>query len=154
MASKFFSVIGKSTGDYDLKKKSRKSDMSVEAITEALHEHMYEKLNDSPETEENKIRYLNKRKAKSYKEQTDKPTKIKKMDCNRCGALNWSRQHECPASGKKCAKCEKIGHYAKCCRTNKLKKINRNKKPVARKKTTGHQTQSIALARRSIQHAK
>ena len=45
------------------------------------------------------------------------------MDCNRCGAPNWSRQHECPARGKKCAKCEKISHYAKCCRTNK--KINR-----------------------------
>ena len=69
--------------------------MSVEAITEALHEHMYEKLNDSPETEEEKkIRYLNKRKAKSHKEQTDKPTKFKKMDCNRCGAPNWSRQHK------------------------------------------------------------
>ena len=65
LASKFLSVIGKSTGDYDLKKKIRKSDMSVEAITEALQEHMYEKLNDSPETEEEKkIRYLNKRKAK------------------------------------------------------------------------------------------
>ena len=37
LASKFLSVIGKSTGDYDLKKKIRKSDMSVEAITEALH---------------------------------------------------------------------------------------------------------------------
>ena len=35
--------------------------MSVEAITEALHEYMHEKLNDSPETE---IRYLTKRKAK------------------------------------------------------------------------------------------
>ena len=45
------------------------------------------------------------------------------MDCNRCGAPNWSRQHECPARGKKCTKCEKIGHYAKCCRSNK--KINR-----------------------------
>ena len=42
LASKFLSVIGKSTGDYDLKKNIRKSDMSVEAITEALHEHMYE----------------------------------------------------------------------------------------------------------------
>ena len=98
--------------------------MSVEAITEALHEHMYEKLNDSPETEEEKqIRYLNKRKAKSYKEHTDKPIKFKKMDCNRCGAPNWSRQHECPTRGKKCTKCDKIGHYAKYCRTNK--KINR-----------------------------
>ena len=52
LASKFLSVIGKSTGDYNLKKKIRKSDMSVEAITEALHEYMYEKLNDSPQKQE------------------------------------------------------------------------------------------------------
>ena len=125
LASKFLSVIGKSTGDYDLKKKIRKSDMSVEAITEALHEHMYEKLNDSPETEEKKIRYLNKRKAKRHKEQTDKPTKFKKMDCNRCGAPNWPRQHECPARGKKCAKCKKIGHYAEYKNYAENKKMNR-----------------------------
>ena len=123
LASKFLSVIGKSTGDYDLKKNIRKSDMSVEAITEALHEHMYEKLNDSPETEKKKNRYLNKRKAKSHKEQTDKPTKFKKMDCNRCGAPNWSRQHECPATGKKSAKCKTVSHLAKCCKINK--KVNR-----------------------------
>ena len=29
-----------------------------------------------------------------------------------------STNHECPTRGKKCAKCEKIGHYAKYCRTN------------------------------------
>ena len=41
---------------------------------------MYEKLNDSPETEEEKkIRYLNKRKAKSYKEHLDKPINFKKL---------------------------------------------------------------------------
>ena len=72
----------------------------MEAIIEALHEHMYEKLNDSPETEEEKIRYLKKRRAKSHKKQMGKPTKFKKMDCNRYGAPNWSRQHECPARGK------------------------------------------------------
>ena len=120
LASKFLSVIGKSTGDYDLKKKIRKSDMSIEAITEALHEYMYEKLYDSPETEEEKkIRYLNERKTRNTKDLSEKPTKFKKVDCNRCGAPNWSRQHECPAKGKKCIKCEKIGHYAKYCRTNK-----------------------------------
>ena len=52
LASKFLSLNGKSTGDYELNK--RKSDMSVEAITDILHEYMYEKLNDSPETEEEK----------------------------------------------------------------------------------------------------
>ena len=61
--------------------------MSVEAVTEALHEHLYEKLNDSPETEEKKIRHLIKGIAKSHKEQMDKPTNIKKMDCNRCPEL-------------------------------------------------------------------
>ena len=133
LASKFLSVIGKSTGDYDLKKKIRKSDMSIEAIREAIHEYMYEKLNDSPETEgEKKIKYLKNRKTRSTKELSEKPTKVKKLDCNRYGAPNWTRQHEYPAKGKKCAKCEKIGHYAKYCRTNKRIKT-----------TTGHQTQSI-----------
>ena len=36
LASKFLTVIGKSMGDYDIKKKIRKSDISIEAITEAL----------------------------------------------------------------------------------------------------------------------
>ena len=36
--------------------------MSVEAITDDLREYGYEKLNDSPETQE-EIRYLNKRKT-------------------------------------------------------------------------------------------
>ena len=116
------SLIGESTGD-SLKNKIRKTDMSVEAITDAIHEYMYEKLNDSPETEkEKKIRYLNKRKTKATKEQLVKPAKFKKIDCNRCGAPNWSRQHECPARGKKCAKCGKIRHFAKCCRSNR--KVN------------------------------
>ena len=44
------------------------------------------------------------------------------MDCNRCGAPNWSKQHECPARGKKCSNCGKPGHNAKCCRS--MKKIN------------------------------
>ena len=53
----------------------------------------------------------------------DELAKFKKLDCNRCGAPNWSRLHECPARGKKCAKCGKLGHYAKCCRTNQ--RVNR-----------------------------
>ena len=74
--------------------------MSIEAKTEALHEYMYEKLNDLPETEEEKkIRHLNKRKTKGTEELSEKLTKFKKLDCNRCGAPNWTRQHECPAKG-------------------------------------------------------
>ena len=94
--------------------------MSVEAITDAIHEYMYEKLNDSRETkEEKKIRYVNKQKTKITKEQPERPAKVKKIDCNRCGAPNWSRHNECPARGKKCAKCGEIGHFAKCCHANR-----------------------------------
>ena len=50
--------------------------MSVEAITDAIHEYMYEKLNDSPETDEEKtIRHVEKRKFKPTKEQTEKKHK-------------------------------------------------------------------------------
>ena len=80
LASKFLSVIGKLTGDYDPKKKIRKSDMSVEAITEALHEHMYEKLNDSPETEEEK---------KSDTSIKEKPKAIKNKRINRPNSRKW-----------------------------------------------------------------
>ena len=77
LASKILSVIGKSTGDYDLKKKIRKIDMSVEAITDAIHEHMYEKMNDSPKTEEERrIRYLIKRKTRPTTEPTWQTDKI------------------------------------------------------------------------------
>ena len=47
IASKFLSVIGRSTEDYDLKKKIRKSGMMIETITALIHEHMYDRLNDS-----------------------------------------------------------------------------------------------------------
>ena len=42
--------------------------MSIEAITDAIHEYMYEKLNESTETEEvKKIRHLDKRKLTKKK---------------------------------------------------------------------------------------
>ena len=37
LATMFLSLIGKSTGHYELSKQIRKSDMSVEAITDAIH---------------------------------------------------------------------------------------------------------------------
>ena len=47
IASKFLSVIGRSTGDYEFKKKIRKSDITIETITAIIHEHMYDRLNES-----------------------------------------------------------------------------------------------------------
>ena len=47
IASKFLSLIGRSTGDYELKKKIRKSNMTIETITDLVHEYMYDRLNNS-----------------------------------------------------------------------------------------------------------
>ena len=64
IASKFLSLIGKSSGDYELKGKIKKSNMTIDAITEAIHEHMYEKLNETTDSNDNKRNQTNKRKKK------------------------------------------------------------------------------------------
>ena len=54
---------------------------------------MYEKLNDAPDTEEEKkIRYVEKRKLKPTREQTDRNIKHRKVDCKIYGSLNYSKQ--------------------------------------------------------------
>ncbi|KAJ8017554.1 hypothetical protein HOLleu_44951 [Holothuria leucospilota] len=58
--------------------------------------------------------------SKGQSEVTSQQQNKPKYNCGRCG-----RKHgpgECPATGKKCAKCGKIGHFAKCCRTRNLPK--------------------------------
>ena len=75
--------------------------MSVEAMTDALHEYMYEKLNESLETEEeNRIRYMDRRKFKNSQEQTERFSKTRRLNCNKVGAPNRSEQHKCPTRGK------------------------------------------------------
>ena len=84
IASNFLSLIRKSKGEYKLKKKIRKSDMSVETITDAIHEYMYQKLNKSPESEgEKQIRHVDKRKSKNSSEQTERYPKGRRLDCNK-----------------------------------------------------------------------
>ena len=46
IASMFLSLIGRSTRDYELKKKIRKSNMTYETITDLIHEYMYDRLNN------------------------------------------------------------------------------------------------------------
>ena len=72
LASKFLSVIGKTTGDNDLKKKIKKGDMSVEAITDTIYEYMYEKMNESRDTEEETKNnaWTEKEATKNWKKQT------------------------------------------------------------------------------------
>lgn len=41
----------------------------------------------------------------------------KKVTCYSCGKeYNMTRDKNCPAKGKKCAKCGKYGHFAACCK--------------------------------------
>ena len=54
IASKFLSVIGRSTGDYESKKKIPKSDMTIETITALIHEDMYDRLNESNNSNDGK----------------------------------------------------------------------------------------------------
>ena len=91
--------------------------MSVEAITDSIHEYMYEKMNESRDSEEEtKIKHVD-RKRNYQKPEKEKSNKFRKVDCIRCGAPTWSKLHDCPAKTKKCLNCGKIGHYAKLCRT-------------------------------------
>ena len=123
LASKFLSVIGKSTGDYELKKKIKKSDYSIDAITDAIHEHMYEKLNESSESQDGRrIKHIQERKRYQKAAALKIPPTKKKFgykDCTRCGAPNWTPKHlpECPAKNKKCSVCQKLGHFAKVCKS-------------------------------------
>ena len=76
-------------------------------------------MNESRDSEEEtKIKHVD-RKRNYQKLEKEKSNKIRKVDCIRCGAPNWSKLHDCPAKTKKCLNCGKIGHYAKLCRTKR-----------------------------------
>ena len=109
IASKFLSLIGRSTGDYELKKKIRKSNMTIETITDLIHEYMYDRLNDSNNSNDGRnVKHEQERPQKrkwsetsSYERNKKRPEyqkqKYKDNRCGQCGAPNWSRQHLCPA---------------------------------------------------------
>ena len=121
--------------------------MSLETITEQIHEYMYEKLNDSSETDnESRIKHIsgynrkrkpewrnarsNPKKPSNNPNGNDKPINRKynsdqpenksyNTDCHKCGRPNWTRTHNCPAREQKCRNCQKLGHFAKVCRSAK-----------------------------------
>ena len=128
IASKFLSLIGRSTGDYELNKKIRKSDMTIETITDLIHEYMYDRLNDSNNSNDGRdIKHVQERPQKRkwserpvYERNKRRPHyhKERYIDnrCGQCGAPNWTRQHICPAKLVECRTCKKRGHYEKMCR--------------------------------------
>ena len=61
------SLIGKSSGDYELKRKIKKTNMTIDAITDAIREYLYEKLNDSTDAEVyRRIEHIKDRKRRTY----------------------------------------------------------------------------------------
>ena len=73
LASKILSVIGRSTGDYELKKKIRNSDTTIETITTLIHEHIYDRLNGSNHSNDGKeIKHVQERPYKrKWTDKTD-----------------------------------------------------------------------------------
>ena len=109
IASKNFSVLGRATGDYELNKKIRKSDMTIETVTTLIHEHTYDRINESNNSNDGKEnKHVQDRPYKrEWTDKTDQDKskrrpenqRYKQRDnrCGQCGAPNWTRQHICPA---------------------------------------------------------
>ena len=91
--------------------------MSVKAITEEIHDYMYEKLNELLETEEEKKNRHVKKKVKYDKEQTERYPKASRLDCN--SSTQWSNSMSVPQERKR-RKMWKTGHYAKYCRSTRI----------------------------------
>ena len=67
--------------------------MSAEAITDTIHEYMYEKMNESRDSEETKIKHVD-RKRNYQKPDTNSERSIAS---DYRGAPNCNKQHDCPA---------------------------------------------------------
>ena len=105
--------------------------MTIETITDLIHEYMYDRLNDSNNSNDGRnVKHVQERPQKrkwseksSYERNKKRPEyqkqKYKDNRCGQCGAPNWSRQHICPARTVECRNCKKKGHYEKMCRLPK-----------------------------------
>ena len=130
--STFLSIIGRSTVDYELKKKIRKSDMAIETITALVHEHMYDQLNESKNSNNDGKEIKHVRDRPHQRKLTDKTDqdkskrrpenqRYKQRDnrCGQCGAPNRTKQPMCPAKMAESKNCKRRGLYEKMCRSTK-----------------------------------
>ena len=85
IVSKFLSVIGRSTGDYEFRKKIRKRDMTIETITALIHEHMYDRLNESNNSTDGKeIEHVQERPYKrKWTDRTDQDKSKRRLENQR-----------------------------------------------------------------------
>ena len=102
--------------------------MTIETITDLIHEYMYDRLNNSNNSnDELDVKHVQKRPQKrkwpeksSYERNKRRPDynreRCKDNRCGQCGAPNWTRQYIRPAKSRECRNCKKRGHYEKMCR--------------------------------------
>ena len=67
------------------------------------------------EIKEEPIQKIQPRDKQNYRKNTEKTTK--NNNCGFCGQQNCSPQHKCPAKTVECNNCQKIGHFARVCRS-------------------------------------
>ncbi|KAJ8734513.1 hypothetical protein PYW08_013763 [Mythimna loreyi] len=97
------------------------------AKTIEIVNHQLESYEKKDKTNTNEINAI----KTTYKNKSKWETKNKEFSkCGRCGqAAHTSQGSACPALGKKCNGCGKLGHYQRCCRTkyNQIKRKSEQK---------------------------
>ena len=104
-----------------IKEKIRKSNMTIETFTDLIHEYMYDRLNDSENSNDGRNEKLIQERSQIRKwsetsgfERNKKRPEYQKQrhkdnSCGQCGAPNWPRKHLCPARTVECRSCRKKG---------------------------------------------
>ena len=81
IASKFLSLVGRLTRDYEPKKKIRKSNMTIETIIDLINEYMYDWLNDSNNSNDGRnVKHVQERPQKRNMSEKSSYERNKKCD--------------------------------------------------------------------------
>lgn len=111
--------------------------ITAEANTLEIVDHQLEDYGNKSKDQE-EIKDKNNHVYRNYQNKSD----MNKRKCGRCGSSRHSSQDEnCPARGKKCHQCDKLGHFRQYCKTQSGQKrkyddkSNRGNKTQNTKKT-------------------